>query len=172
VALMLEDSTASLPLLYPALLYFTEGLHCLQRAAVHLYTTTIASHRYTAAFSLTSPYLISCCLPMASAPRPTVSLSKVPSVKTLCEDLGIQHASLKDSTVFMDAIHAFRKSCTTSNGSLVATLVDWNLPSEQKELRKAAVKFLDDNGNGLRFWNPTRPWAQPSDLHYPQHRDR
>ncbi|PMD16217.1 hypothetical protein NA56DRAFT_753312 [Hyaloscypha hepaticicola] len=111
---------------------------------------------------------------MASAPRPTVSLSKlskVPSVKRLSEELGIQHASLKDSTVFMDTIHAFRKSCTTSNGSLVATLVDWNLPSVQKELRRAAVKFLDDNGNGERFWNPTRPWAQPSDLHYPQHKD-
>jgi hypothetical protein len=161
VALMLEDSTASLPLLYSTLLYFTERHHDHRIASLH-----------RGLLSLASPYLISCCLPMASAPRPTVSLSKVPSVKTLCEDLGIQHASLKDSTVFMDAIHAFRKSCTTSNGSLVATLVDWNLPSEQKELRKAAVKFLDDNGNGLRFWNPTRPWAQPSDLHYPQHRDR
>jgi len=143
----------------------------------HLYAPTISSHFYIAVLSLSlnSPYLIRRCLPMASAPRPTVSLSKlskVPSVKRLCEELGIQHASLKDSTVFMDTIHAFRKSCTTSNGSLVATLVDWNLPSVQKELRRAAVKFLDDNGNGERFWNPTRPWAQPSDLHYPQHKDR
>jgi hypothetical protein len=113
---------------------------------------------------------------MALAPQkstgPTVSLSKVPSVKQLSELLGIQHASLKDSTVFMDAIHAFRKSCTTIDGSLVSTLVDWNLPSVQKELRTAAVKFLDDHGNGERFWKPTRSWAQPSDLHYPQHRDR
>jgi hypothetical protein len=109
---------------------------------------------------------------MASAPRPTTSLSKVPSVKRLSELLGIQHASLKDSTVFMDATHAFRKSCTTVDGPLVATLVDWNLPSVQTQLRTAAVKFLDDNGNGERFWNPTRPWAQPSDLHYPKDRDR
>jgi hypothetical protein len=109
---------------------------------------------------------------MASTPRPTTSLSKVPSVKRLSELLGIQHASLKDSTVFMDATHAFRKSCKTIGGSLVATLVDWNLPSVQTDLRTAAGKFLDDNGNGERFWNPTRPWAQPSDLHYPKDRDR
>jgi hypothetical protein len=161
VALMLEEFPGASNLLSYSTP--TEGLDSLQRAALHLYTTTPP---------LSSPYLVSRCLPMDSAPRPTLSLSKVPSVKKLSEDLGIQHASLKDSTVFMDAIHAFRKSCTTSNGSLVATLVNWNLPSVQKELRTAAVKFLDVNGNGERFWNPTRPWAQPSDLHYPQHRDR
>jgi hypothetical protein len=113
---------------------------------------------------------------MALAPLkstgPALSLSKVPSVRQLSEILGIQHASLKDSTVFMDAILAFRKSCTTIDGSLVSTLVKWNLPSVQRDLRTAVVKFLDDHGNGERFWKPTRSWAQPLDLHYPEHRNR
>ena len=109
---------------------------------------------------------------MASEIRPSLSLSKVPSVKKLSEDLGMQHASVKESTEFMDTIHAFRKSCTTANGSPVAKLLEWNLPSVQEGLRTAAVKFLDDNGNGERFWNPDRPWAQPSDPHYPKQRDR
>jgi len=102
----------------------------------------------------------------------SVPLSKVPSVRQLCELLGIQHASLKDSTVFMDTVLAFRKTSTTSNGSPVIKLLDWNSQSVQNDLRSAAVKFLDENDNGHRFWKPTRGWAQPSDLHYPEHKDR
>jgi hypothetical protein len=144
-----------------------------------LYTTVISSHRisshlYTHGHRI-SPPLIRRRPPMALASQestgPTLSLSKVPSIKQLSELLGIQHASLKESTVFMDAIHAFRKSCITIDGSPVTTLVDWNSPTVQRELRTAAIKFLDDDGNGVRFWRPSRSWAQPSDLHYPKHRD-
>lgn len=101
---------------------------------------------------------------------PNMPLSKVPPVRQLCELLGIGNASLKDSTVFMDATHSWRKSSATSDGSSVATLLDWNSDSVQKELRSTALKFVQDNGN--RFWSPTRSWAQPLDLHYPENKDR
>jgi hypothetical protein len=101
---------------------------------------------------------------------PNMLLSKVPPVRQLCELLGIGNASLKDSIVFMDAIYSWRKSSAMSDSSLVAILLDWNSDSMQKELRSIALKFVQDNGN--RFWSPTRSWAQPLDLYYPENKDR
>lgn len=31
-----------------------------------------------------------------------------------------------------------------------------------------AIKFLDEAGNGVRFWSDTRSWSEGDDLNYPE----
>lgn len=104
--------------------------------------------------------------------KPAVTLSKVPSVKEICERLGFQHASLKDTNAFTDATHAWRKSYKTSNGTAGTELLLWNELSVQLDLTIMAERFLEDKGNGERFWSPTRSWNHDSDVKYPEDRPR
>ncbi|KAF4626424.1 hypothetical protein G7Y89_g11735 [Cudoniella acicularis] len=110
---------------------------------------------------------------MTSSSKPSVSLSKVPSVKELCELLGFQYASLKDTNTFMELTRAWRKSYQTSSGRPATDLLSWNQSSDQLDLEEMAQKFIDDRGNGDRFWSPNRSWNHgDSDLHFPEDRAR
>lgn len=108
--------------------------------------------------------------------KPSVPITKVPSVKELCELLGFQHASLKDTTFFMNTSHAWRKSFKTSSGLSGPELLQWNDPLVQLNLTEMSERFLEasNNGinNGLRFWSSSRSWNQDSDLVLPDDRVR
>jgi hypothetical protein len=104
--------------------------------------------------------------------KPAVALSKVPSVKELCELLGFQRASLKETNVFVQATHAWRKSYKTDHGEAGGTLLSWKSPAVQRDLRQMAEGFLNHNDKGVQFWGPSRPWGQLSDLHFPEDRLR
>ena len=110
--------------------------------------------------------------------KPAVALSKVPSVKELCEKLGFQHASLKETNTFIDASHSWRKSYRTSDGTSGTQLLQWNQPSVQLDLTTMAERFLENNGNvenernGDRFWSQTRSWNHDSDIQYPEDREK
>ena len=105
---------------------------------------------------------------MLSSSKPSVSLSRVPSVKELCEHLGFQYASLKDTNAFMDVTRAWRKSYTTSSGHPATALLQWNDSSTQLDLEEMAEAFLDQEDNGDRFWSPNRSWHHGSNVQYPE----
>ncbi len=95
--------------------------------------------------------------------KPAVSLSKVPSVKELCDRLGFERASPREVSVFTDTTHAFRKSYKTTNGSPGSDLVDWYSTEVQKDLSAMALDFLEQAGNGERFWSDSRRWKDVAD---------
>ena len=109
---------------------------------------------------------------MQSSTKPSVPLSKVPSIKELCELLGFQHASLKDTNTFMEVTRAWRRSYTTGSGRPATELRLWNQSLDQQDLDEMAQKFVDVNGNGDRFWSPSRNWNHDSALQFPENRDR
>jgi hypothetical protein len=102
--------------------------------------------------------------------KPAVALSKVPSVKELCDRLGFERASPRETSVFTDTTHAFRKSYRTSDGGDGANLTDWNSLFVQQELSEMAINFLEQSGNGERFWSNSRRWKDDGDLTYPEDR--
>jgi hypothetical protein len=104
--------------------------------------------------------------------KPSITLSKIPSVKELFERLGFQHASVKDENSFHDATHAWRKAFKTSSGRLGPELILWNSPDVQIDLTEMAERFLKDGNNAERFWSPIRSWNHDSDLQYPEDRAR
>ena len=112
--------------------------------------------------------------PTSKVPKkPTVALSKVPSVKELCERLGFQHASLKETNAFLDATHTWRKAYRIGGGGTPGTeLLLWNQLSVQSDLTIMAELFLVDRDNGDRFWSPTRSWNHDDDVQYPEDRAR
>jgi hypothetical protein len=91
-------------------------------------------------------------------------------VKELCNKLGFEQATPAETTVFTDTTHAFRKSYKCSNGDAGSVLTDWNSNSVQQELAAMAMEFLDDAGNGERFWSDLRRWKDDGDLMYPEDR--
>ena len=109
---------------------------------------------------------------MSPNSKPSISLSKVPSVKELCELLGFQHASLKDTNAFMEATHFWRKSYKTRSGHAASQLILWNESSVQLDLEEMAQKFIEDKGNGDRFWSPDRSWNHDFDLQMPDDKAR
>jgi hypothetical protein len=104
--------------------------------------------------------------------KPSVALSKVPSVKGLCEQLGFQRASIKDTDTFMDATRAWRRSYKTSKNLPAGDLLRWNDPVVQSELKEMATKFLETGDNGEQFWGLRRNWYHPSDIQFPEERQR
>jgi hypothetical protein len=102
--------------------------------------------------------------------KPAVALSNVPSVKELCDRLGFESASQKETSAFTDATHSFRKSYKTSDGGAGVNLTNWYATDVQQELAAMAVKFLDDCGNGGRFWSSSRRWKEYEDMTYPDDR--
>lgn len=104
-------------------------------------------------------------------PKPsTIPLSKVPSIKQLCEVLGFQHATLKDTNAFMENTRAWRKSYKLTSGRDASRLLRWNDAQEQLDLEELAQKFIDYEGNGERFWGENRSWNHISTLQYPENR--
>jgi hypothetical protein len=99
--------------------------------------------------------------------KPAMRLSNVPPVKELCDKLGFQRASSRKVDNFMDMVHIFRKNYKTAGGTPGAELKDWNLATVQHELSIMASKFLDEAGNGDRFWSETRTWKKDGDFNYP-----
>jgi hypothetical protein len=95
-------------------------------------------------------------------------LSKVPSVKELCDRLGFERASPIETSVFTDTTHAFRKSYRTSNGNPGSNLIDWYSTEVQQELSTMAMNFLEQGGNGVRFWSDSRRWKDMDDLTWPE----
>jgi hypothetical protein len=102
--------------------------------------------------------------------KSAVALSKVPSIKELCDSLGFERASPIETSVFTDTTHAFRKSYKCSNGSAGSDLTEWYSISVQQELAAMAMKFLTEKGNGERFWSDSRRWKGDGDLTYPEDR--
>jgi hypothetical protein len=51
-------------------------------------------------------------------------------------------------------------------------LLRWNDPIVQLELRWMAEDFVRDNGNGDRFWGPSRNWYDDSDVQFPEETGR
>lgn len=99
--------------------------------------------------------------------KPSIPLSKVPGINELCELLGFQHASVKETNLFMEAIRAWRKGYKTISGRSATMLLDWNVPTDQLELGETAHLFLR-SGNGDKFWSPNRAWMREFDLQYPE----
>lgn len=104
--------------------------------------------------------------------KPSVPLSKVPSVKELCEQLGFQRASIKDTDTFMDATRAWRRSYKTSKNLPGGDLLRWNDPAVQSELKEMAATFLETGDNSERFWGFSRNWYHPSDIQFPEESER
>ena len=104
--------------------------------------------------------------------KPSVPITKVPSIKELCEQLGFQHASLKDTNAFMDASHAWRKSYVTTSGLSGTELLLWKDPLVQLDLREMSERFLKVSNNGLAFWSANRSWNHDSDLIYPEEQSK
>ncbi|KAH8597455.1 hypothetical protein B0O99DRAFT_617516 [Bisporella sp. PMI_857] len=104
--------------------------------------------------------------------KPSVSVTKIPSIKALCEALGFQHASLKDTNLFMAASHAWRKSFVTSTGKPGINLLAWNKPQVQIDLKEMAEGFVERSNNGERYWGTGRNWDQDqgSDIVFPDDR--
>jgi len=104
--------------------------------------------------------------------KPSIPLTKVPSVKELFEGLGFQHASVKEETLFREACHSWRKSFMARSGRAGPELLSWNEGSIQMDLREMAERFLEDGDNAERFWSATRNWNHDSDLQYPEDKTR
>jgi len=102
----------------------------------------------------------------------TIPITKVPSIKELCERLGFQHASLKDTSTFVEASHAWRKSYITSSGVAGTELLLWKDPDVQFNLREMSEKFLEVSNNGEAFWSANRSWNHDSDLTYPENKSK
>lgn len=103
--------------------------------------------------------------------KPAVSLSKVPSIKEICESLGFQSASIKDTDKFLDTIRAFRKSYQFTPGVTTTDLLRWNDAAIQGELKNMAELFLKDGDNGDVYWGSKRHWYSLG-LQYPDDSDK
>lgn len=90
--------------------------------------------------------------------KPLIPLSKVPSVGELCELLGFQSASIKDTEKFVDTTRAWRKSYKPVSNMTKNDLLRWNEVAVQAELKVMAEKFLGNAENGQRFWGTGRTW--------------
>ena len=117
-----------------------------------------------------SPPTFTSALLIMSPSKPSIPLSKVPSVKQLCELLGFQHASLKDTNTFMEETRTWRKSHKANSGRDASKLLRWNDAEDQLDLEEMAEKFIDHKGNGERFWSKMRSWNHDSNLQFPEDR--
>lgn len=102
--------------------------------------------------------------------KPIVALSNVPSVGELCNRLGFENASQKETNTFTEATHEFRKSYKTSDGGAGINLTNWYAIDVQQELTAMATKFVDECGNSERFWSSSRRWKEYGDITYPEDR--
>jgi len=107
-----------------------------------------------------------------SLQTPSLLASKIPAIENLHDLLGFHGASLKEMDSFKDTAHLWRKSYKTSDGKAASDLLNWKEPLIQQQLTEAAEKFLDNDGNGERFWSANRAWIQDSDLQFPADRER
>jgi hypothetical protein len=73
---------------------------------------------------------------------------------------------------FKNAAHLWRKSYETSDSKPASDLLNWKEPLIQQQLTETAEEFLDNDGNGEKFWPATRTWFQDSNLQFPADRER
>ena len=103
--------------------------------------------------------------------KPSIPLSKIPGVKEICEFLGFQSASIKDTEKFMEATRAFRKTYQPSAGSSNINFLLWKDPLVQYEYRNMAEMFLADGDNSDKYWGSKRYWYSDG-VQYPDDADR
>ncbi|KFZ03635.1 hypothetical protein V502_10782 [Pseudogymnoascus sp. VKM F-4520 (FW-2644)] len=82
--------------------------------------------------------------------KPTVLLSKVPSLRDICDALGFRNS--KEQSAFTDFTHKWRKTYRTSDNRSGTDLIQWKLPKTQDDLTRMANTFLHGVGTGERFW--------------------
>jgi len=99
--------------------------------------------------------------------KPATSVTKIPSIKMLCDGLGFQHADSKCTATFMSALHSWRKTFKSSSGFDGPELLSWNDPGVQRDLMEMSEGFVRDSNNGERYWGPSRQWKQATDLEFP-----
>jgi hypothetical protein len=109
---------------------------------------------------------------MPAPSKPSVPLSRIPSVYELTELLGFHHAPAKETNTFVESARSWRKACQSSSIQDASELLNWNQVSNQLHLEEMAVDFLDKAGNGERFWSPGRSWNHDSEVQYPEDRAR
>lgn len=104
--------------------------------------------------------------------KPAMQLSNVPLLKELCNKLGFQCALSRTVDDFINVVYIFRKNYKTSDSIPGIELKDWNIAAVQNELSIIASTFLDEAGNGDRFWFETRAWKEDDDFNYPDNKIR
>ncbi|KAH8810882.1 hypothetical protein F5884DRAFT_749288 [Xylogone sp. PMI_703] len=109
--------------------------------------------------------------PRRSNKKSTVPIGQVPLVRVLCELLGFQRASVRDTQSFLETMHAWRKSSVTSDGEKIGNMLNWRDPRVQTELAAMSTRFLESD-NAQRFWSPDRSWWQEGDLRFPEDKVR
>jgi hypothetical protein len=77
-------------------------------------------------------------------------LSKVPSIKELCDNLGILDTNGKSANPFLDTIHYWRRTYKTLNNKEGSKLTLWNDKGTQEDLRRMAQKFVESHHE--KFW--------------------
>ncbi|OBT51066.1 hypothetical protein VE04_08595 [Pseudogymnoascus sp. 24MN13] len=82
--------------------------------------------------------------------KPTVLLSKVPSLRDICDALGFRNS--KEQNAFTDFSHKWRKTYRTSDNRSGTDLIQWKLQSTQDDLTRMANTFLHGVGTGEKFW--------------------
>ncbi|KFY46828.1 hypothetical protein V495_02230 [Pseudogymnoascus sp. VKM F-4514 (FW-929)] len=82
--------------------------------------------------------------------KPTVLLSKVPSLRDICDALGFRNS--KEQNAFTDFTHKWRKTYRTSDNRSGTDLIQWKLPKTQDDLTRMANTFLHGVGTGEKFW--------------------
>lgn len=82
--------------------------------------------------------------------KPAVLLSKVPSLRDICDALGFRNS--KEQNAFTDFTHKWRKTYRTSDNRSGTDLIQWKLQKTQDDLTRMANTFLYGVGNGDKFW--------------------
>jgi len=108
---------------------------------------------------------------MTTSPPAKTFASNIPGVGILREQLDQTDASLHGRS-FIHLLLGFRVGYTTSNGVAGTEFNDWKSLEHQAALRQMATVFLDDLGNGQKFW-PDDPSASgfSKKLQYSKHRN-
>ncbi|KAH0541550.1 hypothetical protein FGG08_003962 [Glutinoglossum americanum] len=109
------------------------------------------------------------------SPRRNLQTS-IPTVGSLCEKLGygkgkneVTGLSKNDLT---ETTQVWRKKYITPSGKLGRELKDWKSVAERHDLLVMAIKYLDDDRNGERFWPNNREDDAGKHLHYPTDEDK
>ena len=106
---------------------------------------------------------------MTSPPPYRTYASQIPVIAVLRSQLD-QHDTSPLGKVFMPTLNAFRLGYQLPDDFVVSDLQDWYDPEIHEVLNDMATVFLDDQGNGPKFW-PADPAARnySQKLQYPTH---
>jgi hypothetical protein len=97
--------------------------------------------------------------------------TSIPTVGALCEKLGygkgkneVTGLSKNDLT---ETTQVWRKKYVTPGGKPGRELKDWKSAAERQELLLMATRYLDEDGNGERFWPHNSEDDASKQLRYP-----